>query len=285
MTLPLHFRWKRDEPPVGTMDASPLLPERWEGASVRDLGANKLNIGNHEYRWDDLFRLEGDYQSSWSLPGNENYLYLGRGMKEGRICVDGHAGDYAGLQMSGGTMMIDGSAGHRLGAGMRGGLIQVSDDVGSELGGPAPDSFDGMSDGEIHVGGNAGPRAGFRCRRGLILVKQAIEEAAYDMQSGTLVIQQGPWHRVGMNMKRGTIICLDPQAEPGWLPYFQPDAVFQPVIVRMILKRLKRRSSELLIEAISARYQQYSGDRLQSCKGEIFHRVPGPLLPLGKKGV
>jgi formylmethanofuran dehydrogenase subunit C len=272
MTLPLHFRWKRDEPPVGTMDASPLLPERWAGASVRDLVANKINVGNKEYRWDDVFQISGENNQVWSLPGNQNYLYLGRAMKSGGIAIDGHAGDYAGLQMSGGTMMIDGSAGHRLGAGMRGGFIQVTGNVGSELAGPSPDAFEGMSEGEIHVQGSAGPRVGFHCRRGLIAVNQAIEEAAYDMQAGTLVIVQGPWHHAGMNMKRGTVICLDTQAEPGWLPYFQPDAVFEPVIVRMILKQLGKRGYDIPVDA-SARYQHYSGDRLCGNKAEILQRM------------
>src|SRR6187431_3016653 len=104
MTLPLHFCWKRDEPPVGTMGASPLQPERWAGASVRDLGTNKIHVGSREYRWDDLFVIEGDNNQVWSLPGNENYLYLGSGMKCGGIAIDGHAGDYAGLQMNGGTL-------------------------------------------------------------------------------------------------------------------------------------------------------------------------------------
>lgn len=273
MTLPLHFRWKRDEPPVGTMDASPLLPERWVGATVRDLGANKINVGSREYRWDDLFEITGENNEVWSLPGNENYLYLARGMKSGGIGIDGHAGDYVGLQMNGGSLMINGSAGHRLGAGMRGGVIRVTGDVGSELAGPSPDAFEGMSDGEILVQGSAGPRAGFRCRRGMIAVNQAVEEAAYDMQAGTLVIQQGPWHHVGMNMKRGTVLCLDASAAPGWLPYFQPDAKYQPVIVRMILKRLKQLTYPVSDDALSATYQQYSGDRLVNSKGEILHRV------------
>jgi formylmethanofuran dehydrogenase subunit C len=154
---------------------------------------------------------------------------------------------------------------------MRGGTIRVHGNVGSELAGPTPDSFEGMTDGEIHVAGSAGPRAGYRCRRGLILVKQAIEEAAYDLQAGTLVIEQGPWHHAGMHMKRGTILCLDAQAEPGWLPYFQPDAVFEPVIVRMILKQLRRDGH--FSNAMAARYQLYSGDRLHGNKAEILHRV------------
>jgi hypothetical protein len=87
------------------------------------------------------------------------------------------------------------------------------------------------------------------------------------------VIQHGPWHHVGMNMKRGTVICLDSQADPGWLPYFQPDAKYQPVIVRMILNRLMQLLYPLPVDALSAIYQQYSGDRLLNSKGEILQRV------------
>ena len=269
MSADVTFRWKRGEPPAGTVDARSLLPEKYPGAGVSELAGLPLTIGNRSYRWDDLFDIEGDTAHIWRLPGCENYLYLGARMSCGTLIVEGHAGDYAGLQMRGGLLQAEG-AGHRVGANLQGGLIHIHGHVGMEAGGPAPDSMDGMVDGEILVDGNAGPRAGFRLRRGLLSVHQAEEEAGYDLQAGTLVIQQGPLRFPGLNMRRGTILLLDSQTNPDWLPYFQAEACFEPVIVRMILGRLVQLHYAVPRDAIHGTYQLYSGDHLVTGQGEIL---------------
>jgi len=150
------------------------------------------------------------------------------------------------------------------------GLIKVTGDTGPQVGGPCPDSFDGMTDGEIIVAGTAGPRAGFRMRRGLIVANQCAEQAGYQMQAGTLVIFQGPLITPALSMKRGTILILDPTSKPTWLPYYQPDCIYPPVFVQILLGRLQTLGCNLPKGARHGKYQLYTGDRLNNGKAEIL---------------
>lgn len=271
--MELVFQWRQGKPPTGTIDASVLQPHLLRTRSIAELDAEHITIGNHPYRWNEVFSISGECSDTWVVPGSINYLNLGHKLASGTLRVMGDAGDYAGSQMTGGRLEILGSTGHRLGASMAGGLITVTGDAGAEAGGPAPDSFDGMSDGEIVIQGAAGPRAGFRLRRGLIAMQSASEQAGHQMQAGTLVIQQGPLLQPGMSMKRGTIVCLDATTEPTWLPYFQPDCIFRPVILQILLGRLATLGFKAAADYRHSSYQLYSGDRLARGKAEIFQRV------------
>lgn len=265
----MNFSWKRGLSPVGTMDASVLCPSAYPGATCTELGALKIAVGNREYRWDDVFSIAGDTLQHWNLPGNENYLYLGQGLAGGSIKVTGHAGDYAGVRVQGGVLSIEGDAGFRLGAGMTGGYIWVTGNAGAEVGGPAPGLFTGMSDGEILIQGVAGARAGFRMCRGLIAAGGVSEFAGYELQAGTLIIQRGPLLHPGMHMKRGTIVLLDARVTPGW-SHFTAECIMEPVIVRMMLRRLKQLKYLFPSDAIDGRYQLYSGDTLLTGQGELM---------------
>jgi len=269
--MSMVFQWKENHPPIGTIDGRVLRPDRLAALTAVELKQQRITIGNREYRWGDVFEVVGNPGSTWTIPGAVNYLNLAVGLSAGLLLVDGHAGDYAGMKLAGGRLEIDGSAGHSLGAGMQVGLIKVTGDVGPQVGGPCPDSFDGMTDGEIIVTGTAGPRAGFRMRRGLIAVNQGAEHAGYQMQAGTLVVFRGPLLSMpGLSMKRGTILILDPNIEPTWLPYYQPDCVYRPVFVQILLGRLQALGCKLPEGTRHGKYQLYTGDRLNSGKAEIL---------------
>jgi formylmethanofuran dehydrogenase subunit C len=268
--MSMLFHWKEKHSPVGTIDGSVLRPDRLDALTAEELKQQRITIGSREYRWGEVFEIEGNPGSTWTVPGAVNYLNLAVGLTTGLLRVAGHAGDYAGMKLAGGRLEIDGSAGHSLGAGMQGGLIKVTGDTGTQVGGPCPDSFDGMTDGEIIISGATGPRAGFRMRRGLIAANQGAEQAGYQMQAGTLVIFHGPLPTPGLTMKRGTILILDPAIEPTWLPYYQPDCVYRPVFVQILLGRLQTLGCKLPEGARHGKYQLYTGDRLSSGKGEIL---------------
>lgn len=272
--MTMMFRWKENYPPVGTIDGSVLRPDRLAALSAEELKQRRITIGSREYRWGEVFAIEGDPSSTWTVPGSVNYLNLAAGMSAGLLRIDGHAGDYAGKKMAGGRLDIKGSAGHSLGASMQSGLIKVTGDAGPQVGGPCPDSIDGMTDGEIIVTGAAGPRAGFRMRRGLIAANQSAEQAGYQMQAGTLVIFQGPLLTPGLSMKRGTIPILDPTIEPTWLPYYQPDCVYRPVFVQILLGHLQKLGWKLPEGTRHGKYQLFTGDRLSSGKAEILQWQP-----------
>ena len=272
--MTMLFRWKGNHPPVGTIDGSVLRPDRWAALKALELKQQRITIGRHNYALSDVFEIEGDPSSTWTLPGAANYLHLATGLSSGLLRIDGDAGDYAGQQMQGGRLEIRGSASHSLGAGMQGGLITVTGDAGPQVGGPCHDSHIGMTDGEIMIQGTAGPRAGFRKRRGLIVAGRCEEQAGYQMLAGTLVVFEGPLIKPGLSMKRGTILCLDPKAEPTWLPYFQSDCVYRPVFVQIMLGRLQALGGILPEGARHGKYQLYSGDRLSIGKAEILQWQP-----------
>lgn len=271
--MSMMFHWKGSHAPVGTIDGSVLRPDRLASLKVVELKQQHITIGRHDYAWDDVFEIEGDPSHSWTLPGAANYLHLATGMSSGLLRIHGDAGDYAGQQMQGGYIEIQGSAGHSLGAGMQGGLITVTGDTGPQVGGPCHDAHVGMTDGEIIIQGTAGPRAGFRKRRGLIAAQRCEEQAGNHMQAGTLVIFHGPLEKPGHSMKRGTILCLDPTTESTWLPYFQPDCVYRPVFVQIMLGRLLALGCKLPEGTRHGKYQLYTGDRLSNGKAEILQLV------------
>jgi formylmethanofuran dehydrogenase subunit C len=272
--MSMMFQWKGNHPPVGTIDGSVLRPDRLASLTADELKQQRITIGNKKYLWGEVFDIEGDPGSTWTVPGAVNYLNLTAGLSAGSLLVKGHAGDFAGMKLTGGALEIDGSAGHTLGAGVQGGLIRVTGDTGPQVGGPCPDSFDGMTDGEILIAGTAGPRAGYRIRRGLIAAQRCSEEAGYQMQAGTLVVFQGSLHRPGLSMKRGTILILDPTTEPTWLPYYQPDCIYRPTFVQILLGRLQTLGWKLPEGARHGKYQLYTGDRLCNGKAEILQWLP-----------
>ncbi len=272
--MSMIFRWKGNHPPVGTIDGSVLRPDRLAMLNVADLKQQRITIGRHHYPLSDVFEIEGDPSSSWTLPGAPNYLHLATGLGSGVLRIQGDAGDYAGQQMQSGRLEIHGSAGHSLGAGMQGGLITVTGDAGPHVGGPCHDAHVGMRDGEIIIQGTAGPRAGFRLRRGLIAARRCEEHVGNHMQAGTIVVFEGPLPKPGLSMKRGTILCLDPKAEVTWLPYFLPDCVYRPVFVQILLGRLLALGCKLPDGARHGAYQLYSGDRLSNGKAEILQWQP-----------
>ena len=272
--MSMLFHWKEKHPPVGTIDGCVLRPDRLAALTAVELKQQRITIGRREYLWGEVFEIEGNPGSTWTVPGTVNYLKLTVGLSAGLLRVAGHAGDYAGMKLAGGRLEIDGSAGHSLGAGMQSGLIKITGDTGPQVGGPCPDSFDGMTDGEIIIAGTAGPRAGFRTRRGLIAAQHSAEEAGYQMQAGTLVVFRGPLPTPGLSMKRGTILILDPNVQPTWLPYYQPDCVYRPVFAQILLGRLQALGCTLPEGSRHGKYQLYTGDRLNGGKGEILQWQP-----------
>jgi formylmethanofuran dehydrogenase subunit C len=261
--------WK--EQPAGTVDASGLRPDLLGHLPLEELERQRLRVGNREYRLGELFAILGDPGLSMTITGNANYLMLAQGMAAGELIVHGEAGDLAGMALRGGTLRILGSAGHSLGASMTGGQIEVLGDAGPRVGGPAPTSIQGMSDGEILIQGKAGPEAGFRLRRGTIAMTSCDELPGHHMLAGTLVIVQGPLANAGVNARRGSILGLDPQAEPSWVPRYQPDCVHRPVFVQVLLRHLQKQKYPIPPAAVSGPYRHYSGDRLNTGQAEILH--------------
>ncbi|MCC6579629.1 MAG: hypothetical protein IT440_04250 [Phycisphaeraceae bacterium] len=147
--------------------------------------------------------------------------------------------DGLGSQMQSGELVIDGDAGDELGASMSGGVIHVTGNVGDRAGGPATGKNFGMTGGEIVIRGNAGQYAGFLMRRGLILIAGTSQNGVgYRFLAGTIVVGRGPLDHPGLSMRRGTIVCLDPQAKIVTGGTFREEGVFEPVALRVVGRRV-----------------------------------------------
>ena len=270
-----RLHWKKQPP--GLIDGSGLRPDRLCGLSIDELAKESIRYGRRRYDLGELFDVEslpGEEEAALYIPGSERFVGLGEGMVSGTLEIDGPAGEGVARGMTGGCVRVLGSAGNLAGAGMAGGVLVVEGDVGEMAGGPGPGELRGMTGGELLVHGNAGGYAGSRQRSGLIAVRGRVGECpAYKMLAGTLLVCEGELAAAGFGMGRGTIIGLS--AQPKVLPTFRRDGFVQPVVLRLLWRRLNALGFPLPAGLDDARFVSFSGDLLSLHRGELLLRHSG----------
>lgn len=253
------------------LDASPLRPDTLGALAPGDLEKVRLTVGARSLPLGELFEIDGEPGPRLLVYGGRNLIHLGAGMASGTLEVIGDGGDLCGVGMTGGEVRVRGSVGRSAGAAMSGGLLRIDGQAGDLLGGPSPTSAKGMTGGEILVLGPVGARAGHRMRRGLIAcASTAGANPGHVMIAGTLIVAEGPLLRPGLDMRRGTILSLDPAARHDLGPNFRPDTRSRPVILRLLLGRLEDLGFPVSDGRRGGLYRQWSGDRLGMGRGEIF---------------
>jgi formylmethanofuran dehydrogenase subunit C len=194
--------------------------------------------------------------------------YLGAGLAEGRVLVDGSAGRGVGAGMRGGWLEVRGDVGDDAGVAMAGGALLVHGDAGHRAGAAAPGAKRGMTGGELVVLGSAGDEAGARMRRGIVAVAGAVGAAAGAAMLAGTVVATGFGPDAGLFSRRGTLVALghvDPPAT------YRLAAIMQPVIVRLLLRHLRDRYAFPVAAAhIDGFYRRFSGDFAETGKGEIL---------------
>jgi formylmethanofuran dehydrogenase subunit C len=122
-------------PPALRVDASRLAPERLDGLKAGEIARLTLSIGNQSVPVGDVFAVTGDDPADLRLRGvTEKFDFLGRGMKRGRLTIEGNAGAYLGRGMSGGEIALDGHAGPWAACAMSGGRMTIAGNAGEGLG-------------------------------------------------------------------------------------------------------------------------------------------------------
>ncbi len=269
------LHWKKQPP--GLIDATVLRPDRLAVLSMDELAATKLRCGRRTYSLGEAFSIElltNRLGPTLRIPGSDRYRALAAGMTTGTLEVDGHAGEGVGCGMKGGTIQVHGSAGNLPGMAMSGGQLIVEADVGDLAGGPRPGELRGMTGGELIVRGKAGAYTGTRQRGGLIAIGHAVGQyPAYKMLAGTLLVSQGELAAPGLGMGRGTVIALN--AEPNPLPTFRRDGFVQPVVLRLLWRRLAQLAFPLPEGLDDANFLSFSGDMLSAHRGELLYRHRG----------
>ena len=184
-------------------------------------------------------------------------------MQRGQLIIEGDAGDDLGASMSGGTIRVTGNAGHR-------------------AGGPHPASKRGMTGGEIIIEGDAGDHAGLLMRRGLIAVRgKCGASPGYRMLAGTVVAghtktaESQDIDHPGLQMQRGTILCLDPSATLHTGPNFAPGSTIDAGAMPALLAALRRVPWADVKQLSRGRWKMHVGDALEQNKGEVMQWLSG----------
>ncbi len=259
-------------PPPQRVDLAPLTPERLRDHRGAGVERVELVSGNRRIAVGDLFGVVPGDAAEIVIRGSCARLdFIGQGMGDGAITIEGDAGAYLGQGMRGGRLRVTGSAGPFAAAGLCGGVVAIDGDAGDCLGGARPGERRGMSGGLVSVGGRAGERAGDRMRRGIIAVGGNIGAyAGSRMIAGTLLVfgdDVGAYP--GFGMKRGTLVVRHlPQQ---FLPTFADCGAHE----LGFLKLLRHAPSGMgawakSLDARGARVRRLVGDAAIDGRGEIL---------------
>jgi formylmethanofuran dehydrogenase subunit C len=254
------------------VEAETITPQAFAGKRVAEIEALPVVQGNATARLGDFFRVSGDADGVVRLTGNcSRVKYVGKGMTDGRIEVEGDAGMHLGAEMRGGEIHVRGSVGDWAGAEMRGGLLRVSGNAGHLLGAAYRGSLKGMRGGTILVEGAAGNEVGCAMRRGLIAVRAAADFTGVMMLAGTIFVLGKLGIRAGAGMKRGTLVTVVRDGDaPRLLPTFRFDCEYRPPWLPLYVRRLRELAFPVPEELAAKACRRYTGDFTEMGKGEIL---------------
>jgi formylmethanofuran dehydrogenase subunit C len=233
-------------------DFGAVLAGEWTSHPAEELAKRPVALpGRDEIRLGEICKVSGDPDGSVRFVGDfAPVLRLGAGLTEGRVVVEGRAGDEVGLGMAGGSIEVQGDAGDRAGA-------------------AAAEARRGMTGGELVIRGSVGNGAGALMRRGLLAVGGRVgTHAGAGMIAGTLVAFGDLGAAAGLWSKRGSIVALSQVPVPST---YRLACTYQPTHLRLLLIRL-RSTYGLPVEGrhLTGFYRRYSGDLADLGKGEIL---------------
>jgi formylmethanofuran dehydrogenase subunit C len=258
-----------EERPAERLDLSGVLPHLLVGKSAAEIARIGVETTRRPLTVGDVFRVRmGDARQIQIEGGCDRLDWIGHGMTDGEIVVDGDAGSQAGRLMTGGRLMIKGDVGPWAGSAMGGGEIEILGNADERLAGPLPGEMAGMRGGTIIVRGDAGGRVADRMRRGTIVVEgRAGAWAGSRMIAGTLVVAGPAGPLPGYLMRRGTIVLGAGAGELS--PTFVDCGMHQLVALRLLATfaaHYSKRAARLLQRPL----RRLAGDMAVLGKGEIF---------------
>ncbi|MFN0316907.1 MAG: formylmethanofuran dehydrogenase subunit C [Burkholderiales bacterium] len=252
------------------VDVSILVPANFAGKSRGEIERLPLQLGNRNTLVGDLFEVSGEDAHHIIFSGDTGKLRrAGAALVEGRITIEGDAGDETGFAMTGGEIHLQGSSGHFTGCQMTGGEIRIEGNAGDFLGAALPGNMQGMRGGLIHVKGNCGDRAADRMRRGLILIEgNAGAYLGSRMLAGTVLVKGATGEMPGFALRRGTLILSH---APAQVPSYFNDCGVYPLLFTKLLERdlLARKGFEAFLP-LPSRLKRWCGDLAAGAFGEIL---------------
>lgn len=260
------------QPPL-SIDLEGILPERIAGLSAVDAARLPITADGRPCRLGDLFDVRGDgADGRLECRGDFGRVHrIAAGMAGGTVRIEGHAGRHAGEGMRGGRLEITGSAGDWLAAEIAGGEVVVTGDAGHNVAAALPGRPAGGTGGLVLVGGSVGDLAAARLRRGVVAVAgDCGAGAAFEMRAGSLVVAGSLDGHAGLAMRRGSVISLVDHPVPP--ATFRRGVTWRPTFLPLLLAWLGRAGFAPAAAALRvARWQQWHGDGLCGCRGELLH--------------
>lgn len=254
------------------VEADCICPDNFIDRTHEDIAALPVFYGRRKRHLGDLFSVQGEKSDRIIIEGETDHLKkVGYGMTRGTVVIRGNIGPHTGAHMSGGEILVEGDAADKAGVNMRGGRLWIKGNAGHLLGAAEPGEKRGVNRGLIVVEGNAGSEAGALMRRGLIVIMgDAGDFAGARMIAGSVFVFGRLGKRAGAGMKRGSIVAFD--AWEPLLPTYYFETVYQPVFIRIYLKRLREWGLPVNPELAQGMFRRYSGDINVLGKGEILIR-------------
>ncbi|QFY41768.1 formylmethanofuran dehydrogenase subunit C [Candidatus Methylospira mobilis] len=258
--------------PRQRIDVSPLIPQQLDGKTVAEISAIELQSGNRKLRVDEVFTTSGSDSRNIRFLGaaTAKLDFIGKGLTEGEIQVEGNVGSYAGMYMKGGRLLISGNTDAYAACEMKSGELTIDGDAGDYLGAALPGNRKGMQGGIVIVRGNAGHRVGDHMRRGSILIEgNAGDYLGTRMVAGTIGVLGTVGANPGYAMRRGTLLLLTALSQ---VPATFNDCGahtlgFLPLLLKGY-RGYRTRFAELA--GTVKRVRRYAGDMAGLGKGEIL---------------
>ena len=257
--------------PKQRIDVAPLTPDTLQGKSIVEIGDILLQTGNRQLRAGDLFDVEGNDASHIVLRGATAKLdFIGRGMTQGQITVEGDGGSYLGMQMKGGRLIVRGSVDAYAACELRNGDLLIEGNAGDFLGASLPGNKKGMAGGVVIVRGNVGDRAGDHLRRGAILIEgNTGDYLGSRMTAGTIAVLGKTGRYLGYAMGRGTLLLA--QAPSELLPTFNDCGTHTLGFIPLMLRGFAGLDTPFAgMSDQLKRVRRYAGDMSGLGKGEIL---------------
>ena len=254
--------------PRQRIDLSPLTPDNLAGKPAADIAAIELYSGKQKLRVYTVFDIAGDDASNIVIKSSCSKLdFIGRGMKTGRITIQGDVGSYLGFQMRNGTIVLHGDADAFTASELAGGLIHIHGNVGDFLAAAIVGNKKGMKGGTVIVTGNAGERVGYQMRRGLLLIEGNVGSyCASRMLAGTIGVLGTVGGYVGYGMRRGTLLLTQ---TPVLHATIQDCGSHTLPFLSLMFKSFGNLPTKFA-KIDKNRVQRYAGDLANDGKGEIL---------------
>lgn len=257
------------EPPA-RLDMADITPGLCAQKSAREVAALKLPMGRERPALGDFFEVSDEEPERLVVRESGPRLGgLGARMADGKMLVEGDAGDLLAAGMRGGEITVRGNAGHHCAARMSGGRVTVEGDAGRFIGGALPGHMRGMKGGAVVVHGNVGDRAADRMRGGLLVVGgRAGAHCAARILAGTVVALGGCGPRAAVGMRRGTLALGS--ADTFEDPFFHPSGRYAGVFMTLLMRHLRGLDERFSRLPTNCPSQRCIGDASVAGKGEVL---------------